>query len=94
MNGTLAKRKGLAATRTRGLSQAMLGFYPKRAGELLDRVAGVVVGEETYNHTTRPQDLLIYGNFGSIKRYIPSKSSDSGEDGVRLARDSGPRRVG
>jgi hypothetical protein len=45
MNGTLAKRKGLAATRTRGLSQAMLGFYPKRAGELLDGVAGVVVGE-------------------------------------------------
>jgi hypothetical protein len=36
------KRKGLAATRTRGLSQAMLGFYPKRAGELLDGVTGVV----------------------------------------------------
>jgi hypothetical protein len=32
-----SKKWGLAATRTRGLSQAVLGFYPKRADSLLDR---------------------------------------------------------
>jgi hypothetical protein len=34
-------KKGLAATRTRGLSQAVLGFYPKRADLLLVNVLGV-----------------------------------------------------
>jgi hypothetical protein len=56
----MGQKRGLAATRTRGLSQAVLGFYPKRAITLLETVKTPQDDGDTYNHTTRPQDLVVF----------------------------------